>query len=79
MDTVQKKTKTVFGSFLVIGLIGIIIASIVNIFMASSGLAFVISIAGVIISGLTVYGIHKEQNKFTTVMVVMKDMVCSLL
>jgi FtsH-binding integral membrane protein len=49
-----KKDLTAFGSFLIIGLIGIIIASIVNIFMASSGLHFVISIAGVLIfTGLT--------------------------
>ena len=39
-----------------IGLIGIIIASIVNIFMASSALMFAISIIGVIIfTGLTAY------------------------
>ena len=58
-----KKDLTAFGSFLVIGLIGIIIASIVNIFMASSGLAFVISIAGVIIfTGLTVLGYTKSKT-----------------
>ena len=57
-----KKDLTAFGSFLVIGLIGIIIASIVNIFMASSGLAFVISIAGVIISWINCLGYTKSKT-----------------
>src|SRR6202163_215536 len=43
-----------FGSFLLMGLIGIVIASIVNIFVGSSALQFAISIIGVIlIVGLT--------------------------
>lgn len=45
-----------FGSFLFMGLIGIVIASLVNIFMASSALQFAISIIGVIVFvGLTAY------------------------
>ena len=40
---------TKFGSFLMMGLIGIIIASIVNIFLKSSMMYFVISILGVLI------------------------------
>jgi FtsH-binding integral membrane protein len=44
------------GSFLLIGLIGIILASIVNIFIQSSMLLFVISALGVLIfAGLTAY------------------------
>jgi uncharacterized protein len=44
------------GSFLFMGLIGIIIASLVNIFFASSALQFAISIIGVIVfTGLTAY------------------------
>lgn len=51
-----KKDLTSMGSFLIIGLIGIIIASIVNIFLASSALMFAISIIGVIVFvGLTAY------------------------
>ena len=47
---------TRFGSFLVMGLIGIVIASLVNLFLASSGLQFAISIAGVIVfTGLTAW------------------------
>ncbi len=44
------------GSFLMMGLIGIIIASLVNMFVASSGLQFLISIVGVLVfTGLTAY------------------------
>ncbi len=51
-----KKDLSGMGTFLVMGLIGIIIASVVNIFLASSGLHFVISILGVLIfAGLTAY------------------------
>ena len=45
-----------FGSFLLMGLIGIVLASLVNIFVGSSALHFVISIIGVIVFvGLTAY------------------------
>lgn len=51
-----KKDLTGMGSFLMMGLIGIIIASLVNLFMKSSGLDFVVSILAVIIfTGLTAY------------------------
>lgn len=53
---VTKKDLTSFGSFLIMGLIGVVIASVVNIFLASSVLTFVISILGVLIfTGLTAY------------------------
>jgi len=45
-----------FGSFLMMGLFGIIIAGLVNIFLASSALQFAISIIGVVVfTGLTAY------------------------
>ena len=51
-----KKDLTGFGSFLFMGLIGIIIASLVNIFMGSPALEFAISVIGVLIfTGLTAY------------------------
>jgi len=51
-----KRDLTGFGHFLFMGLIGIIIASIVNLFMASSALMFTISILGVFIfTGLTAW------------------------
>ena len=55
-----KRDLTNWGSFLFMGLIGIIIASIVNIFLASSALAFAISIIGVLVFvGLTAYDTQK--------------------
>jgi uncharacterized protein len=51
-----KKDISSWGSFLFMGLIGIIIASVVNIFMASSALSFAISVIGVLVfTGLTAY------------------------
>ena len=45
-----------FGSFLIMGLIGVVIASLVNMFVASSGLQFLISVAGVLVfTGLTAF------------------------
>jgi len=53
---VTKKDLTSMGSFLFMGLVGILIASVVNMFLASSQMSFVISILGVIIfTGLTAY------------------------
>ncbi len=53
---VTKKDLTSFGSFLMMGLIGLIIASIANIFMRSPATSLVISAIGVIIfTGLTAY------------------------
>lgn len=55
-----KKDLTGMGSFLFMGLIGIILASVVNIFMQSSAMHFVISVLGVIIfTGLTAYDTQK--------------------
>ncbi len=51
-----RRDLTGFGSFLMMGLFGIIIAMIVNIFLASSMLDFMISTIGVLIfAGLTAY------------------------
>jgi len=45
-----------FGSFLFMGLIGIIVAGLVNLFLASSGLEFAISVIGVaVFTGLTAW------------------------
>lgn len=60
-----KKDLSGWGSFLLIGLIGIIIASIVNIFMASSALQFAVSIIGVLIfTGLTAYDTQNAKTTF---------------
>ena len=58
-----KTDLTKMGSLLFMGLIGIIIASIINAFMQSSGLDFIISILGVIIfTGLTAYDVQKVKR-----------------
>lgn len=55
-----KKDLTSMGSFMFMGLIGIIIASIVNIFLASPGMSYVVSILAVgIFIGLTAYDTQK--------------------
>ena len=53
------------GSFLLMGLIGIIIASLVNIFLGSAGLQFAISVLGVLIfAGLTAYDTQKLKEMY---------------
>jgi FtsH-binding integral membrane protein len=53
---VTKKDLTGMGSFLLIGLVGIIIASLVNIFVHSAAVSFVVNILGVLIfAGLIAY------------------------
>ena len=60
-----KKDLTAWGSFLMMGLIGVILASLVNIFLNSSGLDFVISIIGVIIfTGLTAYDTQRIKSMY---------------
>lgn len=60
-----KKDLSGWGSFLLIGLIGIVIASIVNIFMASSALQFTVSVIGVLIfTGLTAYDTQNAKTTF---------------
>ncbi|HJS84844.1 MAG TPA: Bax inhibitor-1/YccA family protein [Acetobacteraceae bacterium] len=45
-----------FGSFLFMGLVGIVLASVVNIFLASSAVQFAVSVIGVLVfTGLTAY------------------------
>ncbi len=55
-----KKDLTGWGSFLFMGLIGIILASVVNIFMRSSAMGMVISYVGVLVfTGLTAYDVQR--------------------
>jgi|TARA_A100001011_G_C14310419_1_gene845291 FtsH-binding integral membrane protein len=62
-----KRDLTKLGSFLMMGLIGIIIASVVNIFMKSTMMYFVISILGVLIFvGLTAYDTQKIKNMYVS-------------
>lgn len=60
-----KKDLTGVGQFMMMGLIGIIIASIVNIFMKSAGMEFMISVIGVVIfTGLTAYDVQKLKQTY---------------
>jgi FtsH-binding integral membrane protein len=54
-----------FGSFLFMGLIGIIIASLVNIFVASSAVQFAISVIGVLVfTGLTAWDTQQIKEMY---------------
>jgi len=60
-----KKDLSGFGSFLIMGLIGLILASIVNIFLQSSMMHFVISAIGVLIfAGLTAYDTQRVKEMY---------------
>ncbi len=60
-----KKDLSGMGTFLIMGVIGLIIASVVNIFLKSSMFDFVISILGVLIfAGLTAYDTQKIKNMY---------------
>jgi FtsH-binding integral membrane protein len=62
-----KRDLTQIGSFLIMGLIGVVIASVVNIFLHSSGLSFAISIVGVLVFvGLTAYDTQRIKNNYDT-------------
>ena len=60
---VTKKDLSGVGNFCMVGLIGIILASVVNIFVASSAVHFAISVLGVLIfAGLTAYDTQKMKQ-----------------
>ena len=60
-----KKDLTSFGSFLIMGAIGICIAGVINLFLQSSVFAFVIScIAVLIFTGLTAYDTQTLKSTF---------------
>ena len=60
-----KKDISGWGSFLIMGLIGIIVASIVNIFLGSPAIMFAVSVLGVLIfAGLTAYDTQRIKNEY---------------
>ncbi|MCZ8170569.1 MAG: Bax inhibitor-1/YccA family protein [Brevundimonas sp.] len=60
-----KKNLSGMGSFMVMGLIGLLIAMVVNIFMQSSTLALVISVLGVLIfAGLTAWDTQRLKQEY---------------
>jgi len=64
---ITKRDLTSLGGFLMMGLIGIIIASLVNIFIRSAGMYMIISYIGVLVFvGLTAYDTQKLKNMALT-------------
>jgi FtsH-binding integral membrane protein len=60
-----KKDLSGWGSFLIMGLFGIIIAALVNIFLQSSGLQFAIAVIGVLVfAGLTAYDTQRIKDSY---------------
>jgi uncharacterized protein len=60
-----RRDLTQFGSFLFMGLIGIVLASLINIFLASSALQFAISVIGVLLfTGLTAYDTRRIKEMY---------------
>ena len=60
-----KRDISGWGSFLFMGLVGIILASLVNIFLQSSGLQFAISVIGVLVfAGLTAYDTQRIKDGY---------------
>jgi FtsH-binding integral membrane protein len=56
-----------FGSFLIMGLIGVVIASIVNIFLGSSALQFAISVIGILVFvGLTAWDTQTIKEQYSS-------------
>lgn len=62
---VTKRDLSKFGSFLIMGLIGVVIASIVNIFLGSSALQFAISVIGIVVFvGLTAWDTQNIKEQY---------------
>jgi len=60
-----KKDISGWGAFLIMGVIGLIVASVVNIFLASGAMTFAISVIGVLIfAGLTAYDTQQIKNTY---------------
>jgi FtsH-binding integral membrane protein len=62
-----QRDLSAMGSFLIMGLFGIIIASLVNIFLKSSGLDWIISVIGVgVFAGLTAYDTQRIKEMYSS-------------
>ena len=60
-----KKDISGWGAFLIMGVIGLIVASIINIFLGSPAIIFAISVLGVLIfAGLTAYDTQSIKNDY---------------
>jgi FtsH-binding integral membrane protein len=64
-----KRDLSGWGSFLIMGVFGIIIAALVNLFLQSSALQFAISVIGVLVfAGLTAYDTQQIKDNYYAVM-----------
>ena len=60
-----RKDLTAFGSFLLMGVVGIVIASLVNLFLHSSAMQLMISVIGVLVfTGLTAYDTQQIKESY---------------
>jgi FtsH-binding integral membrane protein len=60
-----QRDLTKMGSFLMMGLIGIIVASLINVFLGSSAMQMVISIIGVVVfTGLTAWDVQRIKSDY---------------
>lgn len=63
-----KRNLSAMGTFMIMGLVGIIVASLINLFLKSDGLTMVISIAGVLVfAGLTAWDTQKTKALYDQV------------
>ena len=63
---VTKTDLTPFRSFLIVGVVGIIVLSIVNMFLGNGTLFYLINLAGVVIfAGLTAYDLQKMKSLYS--------------
>ena len=64
-----QKDLSGWGSFLIMGVVGIFVAMLVNIFLQSSALQFAISVVGVLVfAGLTAYDTQQIKDGYYQVM-----------
>ena len=60
-----KQDLSRFGSFLIMGLIGVLVASVVNIFLGSSALQFIVSVVGILVFvGLTAWDTQSIKEQY---------------
>src|SRR3546814_667289 len=60
-----RKDLSGFGTFLIMGVVGILVAMVINMFMQSSALSLAISVIGVLVfAGLTAYDTQKIKSMY---------------
>jgi hypothetical protein len=63
-----QRNLTALGSFMIVGLIGVVVASLVNVFLQSSVMSLVISLIGVVVfAGLTAYDTQRTKSMYSYV------------